>query len=223
VGRGLYQRFRRALHLDATSVPLINRELMSVSNHVALLDVGCGDESPIRKVDRKDIFRVGVDVYAPCLRKSKGQGIHDEYVAADASALPFREKSFDVALALEVLEHLPHDKGIPFMSSLKSIARSKVIISTPNGYMKQHGDENPYQTHLSGWSISELQEMGFRVKGIEGLRGLRDIHASLCRNRGHSKFFKIIDVMLYLLADITEPMIISHPLFAEALFGVMKI
>lgn len=31
-------------------------------------------------------------------------------------------------------------------------------------------DKNPYQKHLSGWTISELKKEGFKVNGVSGLK-----------------------------------------------------
>ena len=57
---------------------------------------------------------------------------------------------------------------------METIARKKVIIYTPNGFLPQ--DEkygNPLQLHVSGWTPEQMKQMGYRVIGIEGWRPLR--------------------------------------------------
>ena len=57
---------------------------------------------------------------------------------------------------------------------MEKIARKKVIISCPNGFVPQgvhYG--NPFQIHISGWEVDEMQNMGYRVQGYSGWKPLR--------------------------------------------------
>ncbi len=86
----------------------------------------------------------------------------------------FQEKSFDCVCAFDVIEHLAKEDGLKLINSMERIARKKVIISTPNGFLSQgihYG--NPFQVHLSGWEVKEMKDMGYRVTGVGGLKLLK--------------------------------------------------
>ncbi len=58
---------------------------------------------------------------------------------------------------------------------MKKWARKKIIITTPNRYLWQDGYINSMQEHKSGWTVEELQNLGFKVFGMNGWKNLRDI------------------------------------------------
>lgn len=118
------------------------------------------------------LFSIGADIFQPSLKECKRQGIHDEYVLCDVRRLPFQRKSFDIVLCLEVLEHLEKEGAKSFLNQLEEIGRRQVIISTPGGACKQQAyDRNPYQEHKSSWSVAELKNLGYKVRGF-GFRGM---------------------------------------------------
>jgi hypothetical protein len=53
-------------------------------------------------------------------------------VCADVTALPFADRSFDVAFCCQVLEHLPYPSFPAALSELKRVARQRVVISLPD-------------------------------------------------------------------------------------------
>lgn len=137
-----------------------------------VLDIGCGPDSI---VGRSIVgYRVGLDIFRDCLLQASKHGTHDDHVQGDVRRLPFREKSFDAVVLLEVLEHLPKDQGTALISSMESVARKAVLLTTPNGFVEQDTvDGNPFQQHLSGWSPSDFKAIGYEVIGLNGVRGLR--------------------------------------------------
>ena len=71
-----------------------------------IVDLGCGTGLALSWFDGE---KVGADFSCELLR----QGGHDaDYVVADIEATPFRDSIFDVALCLDVAEHLPSLKVI---------------------------------------------------------------------------------------------------------------
>jgi|GEM_PF-3779152 hypothetical protein len=60
-------------------------------------------------------------------RRMKGLRV----VIADACALPFKSKSFDCVVALDVLEHVEKRKRSEFVKELKRVARKKVVLTFP--------------------------------------------------------------------------------------------
>lgn len=62
------------------------------------------------------------------------ENIEPDYVAS-ADNLPITDKSFDIVLAAEVLEHLPFDKVEKTLSEIKRVSRMGAVISLPHsGY-----------------------------------------------------------------------------------------
>src|SRR5216683_8144954 len=68
----------------------------------SVLDVGCGNASPLRFIAKK-MFRVGVDGYKPAIQISKKSKIHDKYEQLDIRKLlkKFGKKKFDAVIALD--------------------------------------------------------------------------------------------------------------------------
>lgn len=139
----------------------------------SVLDLGCGPSSPLQHC--KNIKRsVGVEVFEPYLEKSRSKKIHTEYIQKDLMELDFPENSFDSVIMIEVLEHLPENAGLEIIKKAKKWTKRKLIISSPNGFIDQKEmDGNPYQKHVSGWDVSKMRELGFRSRGLAGLKFIR--------------------------------------------------
>lgn len=142
----------------------------------SLLDVGCGFNSPVRQLTHKPKSMVGVDAFVPAIEQSRAAGIHTDYVQCSVLeiARKFPPKSFDYVIAMELIEHLEAADGLELLAQMERIARKKVILSTPNGFLPQ-GEEfgNPMQKHLSGWTVPQFNSLGYRCVGLEGLWFLR--------------------------------------------------
>ncbi len=164
----------------------------------SLLDVGCGPGRPGRTIKRhKNIFTVGADIFFPYLISGKRRQIHNEYVQCDVRKLPFKEKSFDVVLCKEVIEHLEKAEGEEVIRELEQIARRQVIITTPvGGYIQQEYDGNPFQEHLSARAPTELRQSGYTVRGV----GIRGMHGEQGFQKHFPKFLGFLLDIMYVLA-----------------------
>ncbi len=92
----------------------------------------------------------------------------------------FKPKSFDIVVALDVIEHLAKDDGFMLLRHMEQLARQKVIIFTPTGFLHQPpSEDNPYQEHLSGWTPREMRREGFSVIGVSGWKPLRKEYAAI--------------------------------------------
>lgn len=137
-----------------------------------VLDIGCGKGLVAGYgIRRKDVCMVGVDIFEPDLRIARERGAHDTHILSDARFLPFKEKSFDAVMCLELLEHLDREEGLRLIRNAEAIAVRKVIISTPVGFLdvdaganrSQQDEFNPYQDHKGGWEPGELRALGYKV------------------------------------------------------------
>ncbi len=162
-----------------------------------ILDVGCGNDSPIQYFSRGR-YLVGIDMFSPSLKASRLKKIHNKYYKMNALdiAKKFRNNSFDCVIASDLIEHLSKKDGIKLIKAMKKIARKRVIILTPNGFMPQDEyDNNIFQIHKSGWRANEMRRYGFEVKGLFGLKSMRD------------KYYVFTGVSRYLflvLSDLTQ-------------------
>ncbi len=157
-----------------TYVSILEREVVGTCQ--SLLDVGCGASSPIRHFAARLGYSVGVDAFEASLAASQAARIHHAYKRVDVLQIgrSFPSKSFDCVVALDLIEHLQKADGLELIAMMEGIARKKVIVFTPNGFLPQPPyDGNKFQEHLSGWEVAEMEALGFRVVGVNGWKPLR--------------------------------------------------
>lgn len=190
---------------------LLQKELKDCKN---VLDLGCGEKSPLRflKDDPsfKDLHSVGVDIFTPYILKNIEENkIHSEYINKNIFEIDFPEKSFDCALLLDVIEHFKREDFLNFFPKLEKIAK-KIIIITPNGFVKQDiYDNNPYQIHKSGWTVEDLEKLGFKCYGMSGLKSIKKL--------------KIKPLFLETIAsDISQLFIFNKPKLAFHIIAIKK-
>lgn len=171
------------------------------------LDVGCGRGS-FKFI--QDFYSVGCDIYQSSLIKAREKGYYDNLVRCDVRQLPFKPKSFDIAICVEVIEHLDKAGGIELLRQMEGIASRQVIIMTPWGYCPvKEREDNPYLFHLSGWLPQEFQEMRYKTYPFYYSRYPRgsEIHQILVR---------------YVLTLLLYPLIRLFPEKLAQVFVAMK-
>lgn len=148
----------------------------------SVLDVGCGTSSLLRQIGVK--YSVGIEGYKPAFDEATRRKTHDKLVFGDVRDLVsyFNPGQFDACMALDVIEHLPKPQGLQLLEAMEKIARRTVVIFTPNGFLPQrHTSADDLQEHLSGWEVAEMKQLGYKVKGLLGPKGLRTEHYALVR------------------------------------------
>lgn len=182
----------------------------------SILDLGCGKNS-VLEFFPKDIYKVGVDIYAPYLEESRKKNIHDGYYNINVLEADkyFKEKSFDCVFAGDLIEHLDKQEGFRLIEIMEKLARKKVVIYTPNGFLPmEKRDGNEFYIHKSGWQVREMQDMGFKVIGMGGWYKLREDDTGI---KFKPKFFWRI------ISDITQFYTKTHPLYAKQILCVKEI
>lgn len=131
-----------------------------------VLDVACGLSLKSKYLGAKIV--VGVDIYEPYL-KAIESNIPYVVIKYDIRRIAdiFIDNSFDVVYALDIIEHLCKEESLLLVEQCKKIAKKAVIIETPNGYVPQNLDiqgfgAHDYQTHKCGWTVNDLEKIGFR-------------------------------------------------------------
>jgi 2-polyprenyl-3-methyl-5-hydroxy-6-metoxy-1,4-benzoquinol methylase len=143
-----------------------------------LLDVGCGEGVLVEKWARRISGRVvGIDLDDPLLHAewAKRQVPNLEYRVMKAENLPFADGEFEVATAIEVLEHVPDPEHT--VAEMARVASRHLLVSVPReplwrglnmargAYLKDLGNT---PGHLNHWSkrafVSLLSKHGTVVE-----------------------------------------------------------
>jgi SAM-dependent methyltransferase len=189
-------------------------------NGSSILDVGCGNGAPMRFINRRrSLFSVGIDLFMPNIKECKKKEIHDEYVYCDARFLPFKRKSFDIALCLRVPEMLKKRDGLKLIKDIENIARKQVIVSTTVGFIPPNETEeniNPLQLRKSGWAPMEFREWNYRVAG----QGLRIIYGKWGLEHRLPENLKWLG---YLTSYLLEPLVYFLPSLAAHMICVKNV
>jgi 2-polyprenyl-3-methyl-5-hydroxy-6-metoxy-1,4-benzoquinol methylase len=144
----------------------------------SLLDVGCGEGVLVEKWARRIDGRVvGIDLDDPVLHAewAKRQVRNLEYRVMKAENLPFADGEFEVATAIEVLEHVPDPEHT--VAEMARVASRHLLVSVPReplwrglnmargAYLKDLGNT---PGHLNHWSkrgfVSLLSKHGTVVE-----------------------------------------------------------
>lgn len=201
-----------------TVILCLQRELADCKT---VLDLGCGPDSPIRHCQNID-YSVGVEVFEPYLKKSRAKKIHNKYYKRDLLRLDFPKNSFDAVILIEVLEHLPKEEGRKIISLARKWAKKKLIITSPNGFVKQKAvDNNPWQKHLSGWDYKEMRSLGFKCRGLAGLKHLRqEVENDTMGDDLMSSIRLKPRVFWFIIASLSQSLVYWVPGLAFELFSV---
>jgi hypothetical protein len=187
-------------------IPLADEIEQHVVGHCdTMLDVGCGVSSPVQQFARKLKHTVGFDAHQPAIDAARAAGIHHDYVCADVRELDrhFAPRSFDCVVALDLIEHLEKADGLQLLDSIERIARKRVIVFTPNGFVPQGAyGGNDFQIHRSGWTPDEMRARGYRVRGYNGWKPLRG-ELSDIKWKPYGFFFR--------LSNATQKLVQEHP------------
>jgi ubiquinone/menaquinone biosynthesis C-methylase UbiE len=137
-------------------------ELWNMASPASILDVGCGEGVLTSEwAERLEGRIVGIDLPDPKLEAEwqKRQRPNLEYRAEEATSLSFGDGEFDMAAAIEVLEHVPDPEAT--VAEMARVAKRWVLVSVPRepiwrmtniargAYWKSLGNT---PGHLNHWS-----------------------------------------------------------------------
>ena len=93
---------------------------------------------------------------------------------------PFIDKSFDLAMATDLIEHLDRASGFALIDQMERIAKKAVVIFTPVGfldtekYQKEAVGDDRTLIHRSGWDPEVFKALGYEVEIIKDLHNFGD-------------------------------------------------
>ncbi|HEX4718858.1 MAG TPA: class I SAM-dependent methyltransferase [Thermoleophilaceae bacterium] len=147
----------------------------------SILDVGCGEGVLTEQWADKlgDGRIVGIDLDDPKLRAEweTRRRANLEYRVEDATNLSFADDEFDMAAAIEVLEHVPDPERT--VSEMARVAKHWVLVSVPReplwrglnmargAYLKDLGNT---PGHINHWSKRSFVSMLSRHGTVEEIR-----------------------------------------------------
>ncbi|MEM2180850.1 MAG: class I SAM-dependent methyltransferase [Nitrososphaeria archaeon] len=130
------------------------------------LDIGCGKGKwgyLINTSHKPPSFIVGGDLDIKNIMYAQKKQVYDDVLLFDGRYLPFRDASFDIVLALEVIEHMEKLEGYKLLNEAERVSKEKVIVSTPLLGARYWYSE---KEHISRWTVSDLHSKGYIVRGI---------------------------------------------------------
>ena len=138
-----------------------------------VLDLACGCGNPFAGTEFPSL--IGVDIF----RKPFNMPEYDAVLCHDLRNINdlFYEKSFDVVIAIEAIEHLEREEGLQLIKDAEKIARKKVIFFTPRKWdnnKKAVEDKhlwsygNTYNYHKSIWKEKDFTDRGYTPLPYKG-------------------------------------------------------
>jgi 2-polyprenyl-3-methyl-5-hydroxy-6-metoxy-1,4-benzoquinol methylase len=156
-------------------------ELFAQADPRSLLDVGCGEGVLVHRwAERLGEKRVvGIDLEEESLQAgwSRRQAPNLEYRAMQAEDLPFAANEFDLASAIEVLEHVPDPEHT--LAEMARCAERHLLVSVPReplwralnvargAYIAQLGNT---PGHLNHWSRRSFERLLSRYGQVVAVR-----------------------------------------------------
>lgn len=138
---------------------------MMRENPASVLDVGCGwgkfgvltrEYTSATRVDALDAIDPRYPVYDHAYRGD---------LRELGKLIPPGTPRYDLAIFIEVIEHLEKEDAYAVLRELLRVAR-KVLVTTPWGFRVQEIEGMPYETHRSGWYPWDFRRVG-RVERVQ--------------------------------------------------------
>jgi 2-polyprenyl-3-methyl-5-hydroxy-6-metoxy-1,4-benzoquinol methylase len=143
-----------------------------------VLDAGCGCGYGVAMLAECAKYVVGIDRSSKAIRFARNcyNISNADFVIADCTNLPFRQRSFDAVVSFEVIEHLTCQSH--FLMETKRVLKQNgfLTLSTPNKCV-----EFPHPFHIHEFTPDELRSSLQRHYGDVRILGRRVKHARMDR------------------------------------------
>ncbi len=133
---------------------------------VLILDIGCGTGATLKRLESLG-NATGVDISAEAVRCSRKRGCRDVRLMEEEDRLPFPDSSFDLLVALDVIEHIDDDLGAltEYRRVLKPGGRLLLTVPAYRWLWSHHDDLNRHRRRYRIGPVRRLLgEAGFAVR-----------------------------------------------------------
>ncbi len=118
----------------------------------SILDLGCGTGyyGQLIRARMPDVKLDGVEIF-PDYKSDLWAHYDSIFIQNLLDGVP---PGYDLYLMVDVLEHLPRHEGYHFVRSMPGF----VLVSTPWAYEQGEMDGNPWQAHVSQWTLEDFPD-----------------------------------------------------------------
>jgi len=143
----------------------------------------------------------GVEGFEPYIGAHQ-RSVYDHIHVADAREFLQSQESqtYDVALALEIIEHFEPEAAVQFISDALTASRV-CVVSTPKGFYAQEGHANTLETHRSWWPPPALEKLAARCGAQISISQLRMTNVAILSRVApppHMAVGRLLDASAYL-------------------------
>jgi ubiquinone/menaquinone biosynthesis C-methylase UbiE len=143
---------------------------LNLPEGLEILDIGCGTGAMLDELERFGRV-VGADFSEEALAfcRKRGARVDKQYrlVRADARCLPFESNSFDIVSAMDIIEHIDHDKAA--MAEIYRVLKpGGRLLATVPAYMYLWSEHDVALHHHRRYTAQGLRDIAQRAGfGVE--------------------------------------------------------
>ena len=148
---------------------------LSLSKRDMVVDLGCGTGYFISLIQQEASTTIGIDVDLPALKFAKAFCRDREFILADATKIPIRDRTVNKVLCTEVLEHVTADSAVAEECYRILRVGGVSVLSSPNASFpirskkSSHAGAGPELHVRPGYSPSQLKYL-LRRAGFTDIR-----------------------------------------------------
>ena len=135
------------------------------------LEIGCAKGELVAELRRRGVACIGTDLSQYSVAAGAPELTGRALAAASIAALPFPDDTFDLVVAIEVLEHIPLELVEPALRELWRVSRHHVFVTVQNTTAAEPAKFFADLTHMSmkplAWWRDQFTRVGFEVGTVE--------------------------------------------------------
>ncbi len=135
------------------------------------LEVGCAKGELVGELRRRGVASIGTDVSHYSVAAGPPELTGRALAAASIAGLPFPDDTFDLVVAIEVLEHIPIELVEPALRELWRVSRHHVFVTVQNTTAAEPAHFFADLTHVSmkplAWWQDQFTRAGFEICALE--------------------------------------------------------
>jgi len=155
MGFDYLHQLERNRHFWIQGKHLIIKDLVNQAKPGSLLDIGCGTGSLLLSLSSKVDSITGIDLSEKAVKHCRQIMPQANFVEGEATQLRFADNSFDLVLALDVIEHVSEDKSVISEAYRVLKPGGRLILSAP-AFPWLFSQRDSAAGHLRRYRRSEL-------------------------------------------------------------------